>query len=184
MFALLAAVLASVASSSITAAMVPSGTCTGAAANPHVYNFEIDGNPAKILNDLSIPVPLDMSFFLADVEVQKRALRRRFEDDSVIFLYNNILYIELDGEGVLFDSGNGPVEDDFGQGKLFKLLADEGISRDSIKHILLTHGHPDHIKGVVEDLDELVPAFPNAVIHISRTEYEYWTADQVRCFPS
>lgn len=173
----------------ISPAMATTGTCSGAGANPFVYNFEIDGYPAKVLNDLVIPVPTEGGFFLADAEVMKRALRRRFEDDSMLFLDNNILYIDMDGEGLLVDTGNGPVANSgstgsFGPGMLFDLLESEGISKDSIKHVLLTHAHPDHLGGVVEDMVGLEPSFPNAVVHISRTEYEYWTADPVRSLNS
>ena len=45
---------------------------------------------------------------------------------------------------------------------------------------MLTHAHFDHIQGLVESLDTMVPAFPNAVVHMSREEYEYWTAETVR----
>lgn len=156
-----------------------SGVCTGAGANPSVYNFEIDGHPAKILNDLVIPWPIEGGLFVEDPEVLKRALRRRYEEESGVFLGNNILYIDINGEGVLVDTGVGPVAGFFGPGELFDLLQNEGISRDSIKHVMLTHGHPDHLGGIVEDMVGLEPAFPNAVVHISRAEYEYWTTNPV-----
>lgn len=169
------------------------GECSGAGANPNVYNFEIDGYPAKVLNDqVMVEVPVERgifldsslfvnsSFFDADPKVLKRALRQRFEDDSAIHIDNHMLYIDMDGEGVLVDSGVGAVENLFGPGLLFDVLETEGISRDSIKHVLLTHGHPDHLGGLIQDLVGLEPAFPNAVVHISRIEYEYWTSDPVR----
>ena len=145
-----------------------------------MYNFEVDGYPAKILNEANFSAPVDSGFFVADTPVLKRALHRRFEDDSTFLLQNNILYIDMDGEGVLVDTGSGPEGGAIGPGLLFDLLESEGISRDSIRHVLLTHGHHDHLGGVVEDMVGLEPAFPNAVVHISRTEYEYWTADTVR----
>ena len=161
-------------------ATATAGSCSGAGANPAVYNFEVDGYPAKILNELEIPVPVEGGVFVADTNVLQRALRRRFEDETTLTLHNNILYIDMNGEGVLVDTGNGPEANDFGRGLLFDLLESEGISRDSIRHVLLTHGHPDHLGGIVEDMVGLDPAFPNAVVYISRAEYEYWTADTVR----
>ena len=164
-------------------AVAVAGACSGAGANPAVYNFEVDGYRAKILNEEEFSWPVDSGFFVADTQVLKRALRHRFEDDSTILLNNNILYIDMDGEGVLVDTGSGPEGSASGGGLLFDLLESEGISRDSIRHVLLTHGHPDHLGGVVEDMVGLEPAFPNAVVHISRVEYEYWTADTVSTPP-
>lgn len=95
------------------------GTCTGSGANLRVYNFEVNGFPAKVMNDLAIEVPVEVmegGFFVEDAEVLKRALRRRYEDDSHVILDNNILYIDMHGEGVLLDTGNGPAAGKFGAG--------------------------------------------------------------------
>ena len=122
---------------------------------------------------------IDRSFYQADAAVLRRVLRRRFEDDETLSIDNHVLYVDWGGEGVLLDCGMGAVDNIFGPGFLFDLLEIEGIPRDSIKHILLTHGHPDHLGGLLEDLVDLEPAFPNATVHISRAEYEWWTSDQV-----
>lgn len=87
----------------------------------------------------------------------------------------------MHGEGVLLDTGNGPAAGKFGTGELFSLLETEGIDRGAIKHVLLTHGHADHLGGLVEDMNGLEPAFPNAVVHLSHVEYDHWTSNPV-CF--
>jgi hypothetical protein len=160
---------------------MPAGVCSGAGANPWVYNFAVNGFPAKVLNDATNIFPLEGGFLAEDPAVLKRALKRRFLNDTAVFFDNNILYVNWDGEGVLFDCGTGPGEaPSRASGMLFEHLGNDGIARDSIKHVLITHAHSDHIQGLVEDLESLIPAYPRAKVYMSRVEYEYWTAETVR----
>lgn len=73
---------------------------------------------------------------------------------------------------ILFDAGAGH---DFmpNAGKLPAALDAFGIGPDEITHVLLTHGHPDHLWGLLDDFDD--PMFPQAEILIGQTELEYWT---------
>jgi glyoxylase-like metal-dependent hydrolase (beta-lactamase superfamily II) len=73
---------------------------------------------------------------------------------------------------VLFDVGAGP---DFQPtaGKLHEALGAIGLTIDDITHVLFTHGHPDHLWGLLDDFDE--PVFPNAEYMIGQAEFDYWT---------
>lgn len=73
---------------------------------------------------------------------------------------------------VLFDAGAGP---DFqpSAGKLSEALDALGVSAEAVTHVVFTHGHPDHLWGVLDDFDE--PVFANANHMIGRTEFDYWT---------
>jgi hypothetical protein len=155
--------------------------CAGSGANPWIYNFEVNGYPAKILNDATATSPLEGGFFAEDPAVLKRALKRRFLNETAVMFNNNILYVNWDGEGVLFDCGTGPDEAPIlAPGMLFEHLEKDGIPRDSIKHVMVTHAHFDHIQGLVDDLESLKPAYPSAKVYMSRVEYEFWTAETVR----
>lgn len=72
---------------------------------------------------------------------------------------------------VLFDLGAGP---DFqpSAGKLMEAFDAIGLTVDDITHVLFTHGHPDHLWGLLDEFDE--PMFPNAALLIGRTEFDYW----------
>lgn len=72
---------------------------------------------------------------------------------------------------VLFDAGSGP---DFQPtaGKLSEALDLLGLTADDITHVLFTHGHPDHLWGLLDEFDE--PVFLNAQHVMGQTEFDYW----------
>jgi hypothetical protein len=138
---------------------LPARACSGTGANPWTYSFMVNGFPAKVLNDATIISPLEGGFYPEDPDVLKRALKRRFLNDTGVVYDNNILHVSWYGEGVLFDCGTGPGDaPSLAPGMLFEHLERESITRDSIKHVMITHAHYDHIQGLVEDLESLKPA--------------------------
>ena len=56
-------------------------------------------------------------------------------------------------------------------GHLQHSLAAAGYQPDQVDDVLLTHMHRDHVGGL---LQAGRPAFPNATVHASRREAEYW----------
>ena len=46
-----------------------------------------------------------------------------------------------------------------------------------ITDVVLTHGHPDHIGGVLDASGK--PAFPHAQYTMSKTEWDFWTDPSV-----
>lgn len=108
----------------------------------------------------------------------RRALAAQHLPTDVVPFSNNVLFLEdHDGNRILCDAGNGP-RDDYGEGlgRLVGTLEAQGISRHSITHVLLTHGHLDHAGGVLLDLNG-TQSFPQATVYLSRVEYEYWRGD-------
>lgn len=73
---------------------------------------------------------------------------------------------------VLFDVGAGP---DFqpSAGKLMEAFDVLGLTVDDVTHVVFTHGHPDHLWGLLDDFEE--PLFPNAAYLIGQQEFDYWT---------
>jgi glyoxylase-like metal-dependent hydrolase (beta-lactamase superfamily II) len=77
---------------------------------------------------------------------------------------------------VIFDTGNGAkgfVPRPAG-GWLATQLADSGITPEQIDVVVLSHGHPDHVGGVMENGK---PLFPNARYVIGATEYDFWAPE-------
>ena len=78
-----------------------------------------------------------------------------------------------DGERVvMFDAGSGsgflPTV-----GDLPEAMAAIGLSPEDVTHVVITHGHADHLWGLLDDFDE--PFFPDAQIMMGRIEFDYWS---------
>ncbi|WGM32023.1 MBL fold metallo-hydrolase [Brevundimonas sp. NIBR11] len=90
--------------------------------------------------------------------------------DTKIHLSIQPLLIRGDDKVVLIDTGAGGGMGT--QGKLSASLAAAGVQPGQVTDILISHGHGDHVGGLVKN-DALV--FPNATIRMSAAE---WTALQ------
>jgi glyoxylase-like metal-dependent hydrolase (beta-lactamase superfamily II) len=76
---------------------------------------------------------------------------------------------------ILFDTGNGAngfVPRPAG-GWLAAQLAPAGFTPEQIDIVVLSHGHTDHVGGVMEDGK---PLFPNARYVMGAVEYDFWAA--------
>ena len=86
------------------------------------------------------------------------------------------LVLNTGRELVLFDTGNG--ENGFvprpNGGWLAAGLAPAGIRAEDVDVVVLSHGHPDHVGGLMESGR---PLFPNARYAISAIEYDYWAPE-------
>ena len=61
-------------------------------------------------------------------------------------------------------------------GKLVQNLKAVGVEREDIDTVVLTHGHPDHIGGNVDDDGNLT--FPNAHYVMCKREWDFWTSGE------
>lgn len=79
---------------------------------------------------------------------------------------------------VLVDTGLGAAEHPLGGegGRLWEELAHVGIEPADVDLVVISHGHLDHIGGLVRSGE---PAFPRARYLISDGEWEYWTSPTV-----
>ncbi|TMV10080.1 MBL fold metallo-hydrolase [Ruegeria sediminis] len=83
----------------------------------------------------------------------------------------NVTLMQSGDRLVLFDAGSGLSFQD-SAGKLPDALDAVGLAPGDVTHVVFTHGHPDHLWGVLDDFDE--PLFANAEHMIGKAEWDYW----------
>jgi glyoxylase-like metal-dependent hydrolase (beta-lactamase superfamily II) len=94
----------------------------------------------------------------------------------------NVTLIRAGNDLILVDIGSG---DRFmpTAGKLWDNLKTAGIDKAKITKVIFTHGHPDHLWGTVDELDELV--MPEAMFFVAGAEWDFWHGDNaVRGLPT
>jgi glyoxylase-like metal-dependent hydrolase (beta-lactamase superfamily II) len=83
------------------------------------------------------------------------------------------LFVKSKNHSILIDTGWGSWSQ-INTGKLTLVMEDEGISRQEIDTVIISHGHPDHIGGNADARGN--PIFPNARYFMSRNEWNFWTS--------
>ncbi len=91
-------------------------------------------------------------------------------DGSVFIPVNNFL-IRRSGKVIMIDAGAGNTMQPT-LGKLPENLRAAGVPPESVTHIVMTHLHPDHANGLVDDAG--APHYPNAEIVVHETEAAFW----------
>ncbi|MEQ5829133.1 MBL fold metallo-hydrolase [Sulfitobacter sp. NFXS29] len=83
----------------------------------------------------------------------------------------NLTLLRNEDRVILFDAGAGPAFMP-SAGSLSESLDAAGVAPEAVTDVVFTHGHPDHLWGVLDDFDDLV--FPNARYHMGQVEWDYW----------
>lgn len=86
----------------------------------------------------------------------------------------NALYIESDGTRIVVDAGMGQAaQPNFGH--IPAALEAEGIRREDIDLVFITHFHGDHINGLIKP--DGMPTFPNSRVVTAQAEWEHWMSE-------
>ena len=93
--------------------------------------------------------------------------------DGWLFIPVNTFLIQRDGNTILIDAGAGNTMQPT-LGRLPANLRAAGIDPSAIPHVVLTHIHPDHANGLVDDAG--APHYPNAEIVVHENEAAFWLA--------
>lgn len=102
----------------------------------------------------------------------EQQVRAAFGDREPIAWSFNPILIRTAEHHVLVDAGllarsDGPVTG------MVELLSEAGVPVSAITHVFVTHGHGDHVGGLVDEDGSAV--FPNARLVTHSIEYQHWT---------
>jgi glyoxylase-like metal-dependent hydrolase (beta-lactamase superfamily II) len=92
-----------------------------------------------------------------------------------------LLVESLDGL-VLVDAGNGRFAPELDVGHVYEELDALGVHPWDVRCVIITHGHADHVGGLVGPRGE--PAFPDARHVIHRVEAEFWSSAEAEALPN
>jgi glyoxylase-like metal-dependent hydrolase (beta-lactamase superfamily II) len=142
----------------------PQGIVAPPAEKP-AYRFKIGGLDAIALFDGTNPVPNDNQVFGVGLTPQAVAapLAAAGQPADPITLEIHPLLVRNGSRVMLFDAGLGE-----GKGELMQSLQAAGVDPASVTDVLISHGHPDHVGGLVRGGGL---AFPNAAIRLSQAEW-------------
>ena len=143
---------------------------------PVAYRFKVGGLECTVVSD----GPLRLGTFSAELFnglTQERIdefVAANFLDKDNFVIDQNALVVNTGDKLVLIDTGMG-FRKIYGPrtGHLLDNIRAAGIDPKSIDVVVLSHAHPDHVWGLVGEDGK--PHFPNAQIHISQTDLDYWT---------
>ncbi|MEM7429108.1 MAG: MBL fold metallo-hydrolase [Pseudomonadota bacterium] len=142
---------------------------------PYFYRFKHGSMQGTVISDGILPLGEPSASFLGTTKEEVgNMLTSNFLDPSNVILEQNILVLNTGKNLVLFDTGMGQ-STIFGPttGKMMENLKVAGIDPAAIDAVLCTHGHCDHVWGIMTDSGER--NFPNAQIYISQTDFDFWT---------
>lgn len=131
-----------------------------------------DGREVLSASDGHLVLPGDFLFDgMPEAELAEILERHGIPRDEVKQPCN--VTVVRDGERlILFDAGAGPTFMPTA-GDLADTLYDMDIAPEDVTDVVFTHGHPDHLWGVLDDFDELL--FANATHHFGQAEWDYWS---------
>lgn len=128
-----------------------------------------------VLSDghLQLPASFLRPEGIGDAELQQLLMRYQLSGDSYTPDCNISIWQHAE-RTVLFDVGAGS-QFMSSAGQLSAALENAGIDPEAVTDVIMTHCHPDHLWGLLDDFDDLL--YPNATIHVHQDELDYWLAD-------
>src|ERR1700740_797854 len=142
------------------------------------YRFKIGDFQATVISDGYGSIPVGPIFAMNPSEAELAPVLKANFMQPVIQVTNNPLVVDTGRGRILVDTGFGEkIGPSFGSFPgLEANLRRAGITPESIDLVVTSHGHLDHIGGLVTKSGALT--FPKAQFAFVDTEWSYWTGSR------
>jgi glyoxylase-like metal-dependent hydrolase (beta-lactamase superfamily II) len=154
--------------------------------NTEVYRFKVGAFECTSVSDGTLayapphfPPPATFLFVNAPKEHLEPALRQHnltLEQWGQWVSPYICLVVKTGEHSVLVDTGADGLAPT--TGKLFRNMRDAGIAPEDIDMVIITHVHPDHIGGNIDNQGKL--NIPNARYVMWKGEWDFWTSPQAQ----
>lgn len=137
------------------------------------YRFALGRFDCAAVADGSKDYPIKNFFANAPLEEVEAELRRIGHPVDLITTPYTYLYVDTGEHRALADMGAGSLMPR--TGKMVAHMHAAGIDPLDIDTVFITHAHPDHIGGTLDD--EGRPIYGNARYYIWKGEWDFWTSE-------
>lgn len=144
---------------------------------PGFYRFKLGEFEVTVLSDGSYTLSTELLGTNVPREKVRDFLKENFLDPDQRVSHVNIPLINTGDKLVLIDVGGG-ANWLTGAGKLVENMKASGYSPEDVDVVVISHGHPDHIWGLIDDFDETL--YPNAEYVIAAQEWDFWMTDKAK----
>jgi len=152
-----------------------------AAAGSGVHKFALGDLQITVLSD----GVLNVATRLLNRDMEQKAIETALGDalsaPGQVQYGVNVVLVRSGDELVLIDAGAGGTWEPTA-GKLADRLTAAGIDPGTITKVVITHGHPDHLWGLVDEFDNSL-RFASAQHIMPAPELDYWRKVSVESLP-
>jgi glyoxylase-like metal-dependent hydrolase (beta-lactamase superfamily II) len=140
------------------------------------YRFTVGKFECTAVSDGSLDYPLKNFFTNVAIQEIEAALREQNLPTDYITTPYTYLHVNTGEHRLMVDIGAGNLGPR--TGRLLPNMRAAGINPLEIDIIIITHAHPDHIGGMLDDNGAL--NFPNATYYISKVEWDFWFSEDAK----
>ncbi len=142
------------------------------------HRFSLGTRDIFVLSDGHLVVPATLlAGNVPEGELRSFLTANALSQERVHF-HINVALVKTGNDYVLIDAGSGGTWEPTA-GRLADSLEAAGIKPEEIGTVVLTHAHPDHIWGLIDELDDSL-RFPRARYVVGAREFDFWTSGEAQ----